>query len=351
LWFLEGLPNLAAALLELQSALLDRAESDQQVVLPGFTHLQPAQPVLLSHWWLSHFWALDRDHARLDGVRQRVDVMPLGSAALAGTTYPIDRASLAADLGFGAVSNNSLDAVSDRDFAAEFLFFSTLTSIHLSRLAEGIILFSTPAFGFVELGDAYATGSSLMPQKKNPDLFELARAKAGTLLGRLTGLLAVLRALPSAYDRDLQEDKIPVFEAYDTLTGFLPLLGAALRALTVHPERTEAALTADLYATDLADYLVARGVAFRRAHELVGQAVRLAGQRREPLDQLSPAMLKTLDEAFGDDVAEVFDPRRSVARHESFGGTAPAAVAVQLELARQAMRGRSPRGGEARGEP
>jgi argininosuccinate lyase len=351
LWFLEGLPNLTAALLELQSALLDRAESDQQVVLPGFTHLQPAQPVLLSHWWLSHFWALDRDHARLDGVRQRVDVMPLGSAALAGTTYPIDRASLAADLGFGAVSNNSLDAVSDRDFAAEFLFFSTLTSIHLSRLAEGIILFSTPAFGFVELGDAHATGSSLMPQKKNPDLFELARAKAGTLLGRLTGLLAVLRALPSAYDRDLQEDKIPVFEAYDTLTGFLPLLGAALRALTVHPERTEAALTADLYAPDLADYLVARGVAFRRAHELVGQAVRLAGQRREPLDQLSPAVLKALDEAFGDDVAEVFDPRRSVARHESFGGTAPAAVAVQLELARQAMRGRSPRGGEARGEP
>ena len=158
LWLLDGLPNVKAALLELQSALLDRAQSDQEVVLPGFTHLQPAQPILLSHWWLSHFWALDRDHARLDGVRQRVDVLPLGSAALAGTTYPIDRAALAADLGFSTASFNSLDAVSDRDFAAEFLFFSAMTSIHLSRLAEGIIIFSTPAFGFVEVGDVHATG-------------------------------------------------------------------------------------------------------------------------------------------------------------------------------------------------
>jgi argininosuccinate lyase len=190
-----------------------------------------------------------------------------------------------------------------------------------------------------------------MPQKKNPDVFELARAKAGTLLGRLTGLLATLKALPSAYDRDLQEDKIPVFEAYDTLTAFLPVLGAAIRALIVHPERTRAALTADLYATDLADYLVERGVAFRRAHELVGQAVRLAGERGRRLDQLSLTTLQALDEAFGEDVATVFDPRRSVARHEAFGGTAPAAVALQLDLARQTMRARSPRGGGPRGEP
>lgn len=351
LWLLDGLPNVKEALLELQSALLDRAQSDREVVLPGFTHLQPAQPILLSHWWLSHFWALDRDHARLDGVRQRVDVLPLGSAALAGTTYPIDRAALAADLGFATASFNSLDAVSDRDFAAEFLFFSALTSIHLSRLAEGIIIFSTPAFGFVEVGDVHATGSSLMPQKKNPDVFELARAKAGTLLGRLTGLLATLKALPSAYDRDLQEDKIPVFEAYDTLTAFLPVLGGAIRALIVHPERTQAALTADLYATDLTDYLVARGVAFRRAHEVVGHAVRLAGERGQRLDQLSLTTLQALDEAFGEDVATVFDPRRSVARHEAFGGTAPAAVALQLDLARQTMRARSPRGGGPRGEP
>ena len=351
LWLLDGMPNLKAALRELQSALLDRAQSDQEVVLPGFTHLQPAQPILLGHWWLSHFWALDRDHARLDGVRQRVDVLPLGSAALAGTTYPIDRAALAADLGFGTASFNSLDAVSDRDFAAEFLFFAALTSIHLSRLAEGIILFSTPAFGFVEVGDVHATGSSLMPQKKNPDVFELARAKAGTLLGRLTGLLAMLKALPSAYDRDLQEDKVPVFEAYDTLTAYLPVLGGAIRALIVHPERTQAALTADLYATDLADYLVARGVAFRRAHELVGRAVRLAGERGQPLDRLSLTTLQALDKAFGEDVATVFDPRRSVARHAAFGGTAPEAVALQLELAHRTLSGESPRGEASRGEP
>jgi argininosuccinate lyase len=346
LWLLDGLQDMAAALLELQSALVDRAQSDQQVVMPGFTHLQPAQPILLSHWWLSHFWALDRDHARLDGVRQRVDVLPLGSAALAGTTYPIDRAALAADLGFATASCNSLDAVSDRDFAAEFLFFCALTSVHLSRLAEGVILFSTPAFGFVEVGDDVATGSSLMPQKKNPDVFELARAKAGTLLGRLTGLLATLKALPSAYDRDLQEDKVPVFEAYDTLAAFLPVLADAIRNLTVHPERTQAALTADLYATDLADYLVARGVAFRQAHEVVGRAVRLALERGQPLDQLSPTTLQKLDKAFGEDVAMVFDPSRSVARHAAFGGTAPAAVARQLDLARQTMRARLPRGGD-----
>ena len=212
----------------LQAALLQRAETDMDTLMPGYTHLQRAQPILLSHWWLSHFWPLQRDRQRLADLRPRLAVLPLGSGALAGTAFPVDRATLAHSLGFDRPSENSLDAVSDRDFAAEFLFICTLAGVHLSRLAEAVVLFTAAEFGFFELSDAYATGSSLMPQKKNPDVFELARGKSGALIGWLAGLLATLKGLPSTYDKDLQEDKVPVFSATDTLLQLLPVLAGAV---------------------------------------------------------------------------------------------------------------------------
>ena len=266
LWLLDSAPALAAALIELQRALAERAEQDLETLLPGYTHLQRAQPITLGHWWLSFFWPLQRDRQRLAELTRHAATLPLGSGALAGAPFPIDRQALAAELGCTRVSENSLDGVSDRDFVAEFLFCASLTGAHLSRLAEAVVLFTSAEFAFFELSDAFATGSSLMPQKKNPDVFELARGKAGTLLGLLTGWLATLKGLPSTYDKDLQEDKLPLFAAYDTLLLILPALSGAVRTLTVNAERMRAAIDPALMATDLADYLVRRGIPFRAAH-------------------------------------------------------------------------------------
>ncbi len=306
--------------------------------MPGYTHLQRAQPILLGHWWLSHFWPLQRDRERLAQLRLRTAVLPLGSGALAGTSFPVDRLTLAARLGFPQPSQNSLDAVSDRDFAAEFLFCAALTGIHLSKLAETVILFSTAEFGFFELSDAFSTGSSLMPQKKNPDVFELARGKAGTLLGYLTGLMTTLKGLPSTYDKDLQEDKLPVFQAFDTLMAILPVLAGALQTLTLHPERMRAAIDPAMLATDLADYLVEKGLPFRQAHALAGQAVQLADQEGKNLAALSLAEFQSLDPHFDKDVVLVFDPQRSVARRNVLGGTASEAVQKQLQTAKEKLQ-------------
>lgn len=219
LWVMQTCDALNDSLLGLQRTLLKRAEQDWGVVLPGYTHFQQAQPVLFSHWWLSHFWALERDRRRLHEVRKNTSILPLGCGALAGAGFPIDRFALASELGFSAPAPNSLDAVADRDFAAEFLFWAALLGVHLSRMAEALILYSTREFGFIQLADAYSTGSSLMPHKKNPDPLELIRGKSGILTGKLTGLLATLKGLPSAYDKDLQEDKVPVFEAATPLAS------------------------------------------------------------------------------------------------------------------------------------
>ncbi len=243
LWLLSVNNSLDTAVKNLQSALVHRAESDQDVILPGYTHFQQAQPILLSHWWLSHFWPLERDRERLTQLTRRAAILPLGSAALAGTTFPVDRFVLAKDLGFKAPSPNSLDAVSDRDFAVEFLFWAALTGVHLSRMAEALILYSTIEYGFVTMADEFSTGSSLMPQKKNPDMLELTRGKAGTLIGQLTGLMATLKGLPSAYDKDLQEDKTAVFEAADTMEVLLSVLEGVISTLTVNPERCRNAST------------------------------------------------------------------------------------------------------------
>ena len=253
LWILNNLPALQQSLKDFQQCLVSRAEKDFEIHMPAYTHLQRAQPILVSHWWLSHFWALQRDQTRFDFVRKQAAVLPLGSGAVAGSGFPVDRNALVTALGFERACENSIDGVSDRDFVAEFLFSMTLCATHLSKLAEQVVLFSTAEFGFFILDDAYATGSSLMPQKKNPDVFELTRAKAGSLLGSLTGFLSTLKGLPSSYDKDLQEDKVPVFQAYDTLMMVLPVLTGAIKTLVVDAVKTAAAIDPSVYATDLAD--------------------------------------------------------------------------------------------------
>ena len=339
LWLLEALPALDSALKDLQAAFIERAENDAETLMPGYTHLQRAQPVLLSHWWLSHFWPLQRDRQRLADLRPRLAILPLGCGALAGTPYAIDRDALTDALGFDTPAANSLDAVADRDFAAEFLFISALIGTHLSKLAEQIIIFTSAEFGFFTLDDAFSTGSSLMPQKKNPDPFELARGKAGRLLGYLTGLLTTLKGLPSTYDKDLQEDKEPVFAAFDALIALLPALAGAIRTMTVNTNRMEAALDASMMATDLADYLVGRGVPFREAHALTGQAVRLALETNKSIRELTLPELQHIHPVFDESVYQVFDPWQSVARRQAIGGTAPEAVKEQIRKAKQVMSG------------
>jgi argininosuccinate lyase len=339
LWMLEAVPALSAALIDLQSALVEQAEAAGETPMPGYTHLQRAQPILLAHWWLSHFWPLDRDRDRLTDLLDRVSSLPLGSGALAGTPVPVDRSALAMALGFHAPSPNSLDAVSDRDFAAEFLFCAALTSTHLSKLAEQIVLYTSAEFGFFELADNYSTGSSLMPQKKNPDVFELTRGKAGTLLGLLTGLMATLKGLPSTYDKDLQEDKAPVFAATDTLLTMLPVLSGALRTITIRPARMRAAIDSFMMATDLADYLVEKGLPFRETHALAGKAVRLALEKGVGLEALSVADYQSLHPAFESDVYRALDPLESIKRRTAAGGTAPAAVKKQIQKAKSTLKG------------
>jgi argininosuccinate lyase len=336
LWMIESISEIITMLAGLQRVLLKRAEQDLNLIMPGYTHLQRAQPVLLGHWWLSHFWPLHRDRERFDQLGQRVSIMPLGSGALAGTSLSIDRSALAQELGFTIPSPNSLDAVSDRDFAAEFLFVAALIGVHLSRLAENVILFSTTEFGFFELSDAFSTGSSLMPQKKNPDIFELVRAKSGSLIGLLCGLLSTLKGLPSTYDKDLQEDKVHVFSAYDTLIALLPVLAGAISSLTVQPERMRAAIDPAMFATDIADYLVEAGLPFRQAHHLTGLAIQLSSKLGKSLDQLTLDELNSLtpQPVFRADVATLFDPSISVSRHQAIGGTAHKSVVDQLKQAK-----------------
>jgi len=333
LWLLEAEDHLDALLREVQSSLLARAEADFGVVMPGYTHVQRAQPILLSHWWLGHFWPLSRDRERLNQARRRVSALPLGSGALAGTPVLVDREFLASELGFDQVSLNSLDAISDRDVAAEFLFIAAMIGVHLSRLSEALILFSSAEFGFFDLPDAYATGSSLMPQKKNPDTLELTRGKAGSLIGKLTGLLATLKGLPSTYDKDLQEDKVPVFEAVDALAVMLPVMSGLLGSIRVRPEGLKRALDPAMLATDLADYLVAQGVPFREAHSLVGKVVRFAQEAGLPLDQVPLEDLRQISPVFTENVRQVFDFKASADRRAASGGTASAAVRQQIKQA------------------
>jgi argininosuccinate lyase len=329
-----AIKRIDESLCDLQRALIANAEAHQMALMPGYTHLQRAQPVPVAHWLLSHFWPLQRDRERLRDCRKRLNVLPLGAGALAGNPFSIDRALLARVLGFDGVIANSMDAVGDRDFVAEFLFASALLGTHLSRLAEDLIIYSSAEFGFVTLDDAYATGSSLMPQKKNPDSLELTRGKAGRLIGNLVSLMIVLKGLPSTYNKDLQEDKERLFDTIDTLLMTLPVMAGVIATLRINTERMYAALDDTLLATDIADELVRLGIPFREAHSLVGQLVRAAEGQGVALRNLDLETVRTAHSGLADVWLHVFDMQRSVEQRYTSGGTAAQALREQLAAAR-----------------
>ncbi len=337
LYLLGEIAALRGELVRVQEAIVARAGCHLDVLMPGYTHLQPAQPILFSHWLMSYFWMLQRDRERLDGVEQRTSVLPLGASALAGNAFPVDCKALASELGFEEVAQNSVDAVSDRDFVVEFLFWAAMLQTHLSRLAEDLILWSNPSFGFVEVDERYATGSSIMPQKRNPDSLELLRGKCGRLNGHLLALLTTLKGLPAAYDKDLQEDKEPLFDAVDTLHMTLPIAAGVISTLRVNESRMAAALDDGMLATELADYLVLKGVPFRQSHHLVGRAVRRAEEGGHTLRTMPLELYREIDPRFGPDLYRVLDARRAVERRRVPCGTAPQAVREQIARARKLL--------------
>jgi len=338
LWIRGSIDDLDETIRAAQTSLLDFAEAHRDVVIPGYTHLQRAQPVLLAHWSLAYFEMLMRDRERLREVRTRVNVMPLGSAALAGTAFPINREDLAKSLGFDDVSRNSLDAVSDRDFCVEFLSACSLIMVHLSRLAEDVILYATSEFGFFELGDAIATGSSLMPQKKNPDSMELVRGKAGRVFGDLLALLTTLKGLPLAYNKDMQEDKEAVFDAFDTVSSSLMVTTTVFKNLGVNTDRARAASSGGyMNATELADYLVRKGMPFRDAHEVVGKVVRRAIELGSELEKLSLTELQSFSDLFAEDVHIALSLDQTLKSKSQTGGTSPDTVTSSIAIARKSL--------------
>jgi argininosuccinate lyase len=330
--------DLIDGAVQLQDALFARADEHFGVVMPGYTHLQKAQPVLLSHHLLAYVWMLERDVARLRAARAAADVSPLGSAALAGTTFPLDRRTVAEELGFAGVTANSLDAVSDRDFLLDLTYACAVAMMHLSRLCEELVLWSSEEFGFVTMDDGYATGSSIMPQKRNPDVAELVRGKTGRVYGDLMGLLTVMKGLPLAYDKDMQEDKEGVFDAASTLADCLRACAGMVATLKFDEERMRAGtLGGFMAATDLADHLAARGVPFRDAHEIVGRLVLECERSGRTLRDLTLEDLRAASPAFGDDALAAIDVDAMVSRRVSEGGTGHDAVRAQLVLAHDAL--------------
>ncbi|MBP2655378.1 MAG: argH 1 [Firmicutes bacterium] len=322
--------NIGQLLSDLLAALLETAEKNRDVIMPGYTHLQRAQPILFAHHMLAYFFMLVRDFGRLKGVWERSDIMPLGAGALAGTTFPIDRHFVANELKFGAVYDNSLDAVSDRDYMLEFLSFSSILMMHLSRLSEEIILWSSAEFQFIELDDAHCTGSSIMPQKKNPDVAELVRGKTGRVFGHLMALLTVAKGLPLAYNKDLQEDKEGLFDTIDTVKFSLSIYASMLRGIKVNGTKMLNTLRQDFSnATDMADYLVKKGLPFRQAHEVVGKSVRYCIETGKTLTDLSLDEFKEFSPLFADDILDAITIETCVAARNSYGGTSP----EQVELA------------------
>jgi argininosuccinate lyase len=339
LWLKEAVAETIACLHDLQISLVEVASQNRRVILPGYTHLQRAQPVLLAHHLLAYFEMFERDIGRFADCYARADVLPLGSGALAGVPYPIDREMVARELEFTALSANSIDAVSDRDFVLEYLAASSVAMMHVSRLGEDIILWSTTEFGFIDLPDAYATGSSIMPQKKNPDVAELARGRSGKVYGSLLSVLTTMKGLPLAYNRDLQEDKEPLFAAHDTLTSTLTVLAEMVAHLRFRSQQGRRAAGGFLLATDVADYLTRRGMPFREAHNIVGQLVKYCEDNRKELRQLSLAEYRIFSDAFDEDVLEI-DVASSLRARDVPGGTAPRRVAGAIRRARVILRRR-----------
>lgn len=337
LYVMEVIDQVNEALSELQLAIIEKAEEYPEIIMPGYTHLQPAQPVLFSHWLMSYFWMFDRDKARLQSCKSRTAVSPLGAGALAGNPFPIDRRKIAESLGMDGITMNSMDAVSDRDFVVEFLFAAAMIGVHISRLAEDLIIFSSAPYGYISIDETFTTGSSLMPQKRNPDSLELARGKTGRVISSLITLLVILKGIPSTYNKDLQEDKEALFDSVDTVFLTLPVIAGVLNTITPHAERMGANLDEAMLATDMADYLVEKGVPFRDAHHIVGEVVRLAEDKKVQLSELPLPDLKKISGHFEADIKDVFNFQRSVNNRNTAGGTAPEAVAQQIAQAKKRL--------------
>ncbi len=338
LYLRDAVDHIQSGIRACQVSLLDQAEQHASTVMPGFTHLQVAQPVTFGHHMLAYVEMLARDHERLADVRKRINRLPLGAAALAGTSYPIDREFVARELGFDGVCENSLDAVSDRDFAIEFTSAASLVMVHLSRLSEELILWMSPRFGFIDLADRFCTGSSIMPQKKNPDVPELVRGKTGRVFGHLMGLLTLMKGQPLAYNKDNQEDKEPLFDTVDTLVDTLKIYADMLKGIHVKPEpMRQAALQGFSTATDLADYLVKKGLPFRDAHEAVAQAVRAAEAKKCDLADLTLVELQAFSPLVGEDVFAMLTLEGSLSSRDHVGGTAPDQVMAAVARARERL--------------
>ncbi|WP_390409560.1 argininosuccinate lyase [Lacticaseibacillus jixiensis] len=341
LWLKHRLPEIKEALSGLQSVLVEKAEANADTIMPGYTHMQHAQPITYGHYLLAYFEMFQRDYERFTFTQQHTDMLPLGAAALAGTTFPIDREFVADQLGFDAVYHNSLDAVSDRDFALEFLSNAAILMQHLSRLAEELILWCTYEFNYIEMSDAFSTGSSIMPQKKNADFAELTRGKTGRVYGDLMGLLTTMKALPLAYNKDMQEDKEPIFDAFDTILGSVHIFSGMIESLTVHPQRMHDATLNDFSnATELADYLATKGVPFRQAHEIVGELVLKGIQSGQTLQDMPLADLQKAAPQIEADVYQELTSEAAVNRRTSLGGTAVANVQKEVARAKSVLASR-----------
>lgn len=338
LWAMDACAKLDNAVRSLQQVMLDQATALGDAMMPAYTHMQRAQPVLAAHWMLAHFWPLERDRARVAAASRVAGVLPLGAGAVAGCAFPISRVLLQGSLGFSSLSQNSIDAVGDRDFVAELLFAVAMIATHVSRMAEDLIIYGSSEYGFVQFGDAFTTGSSMMPQKRNPDALELARGSGARAIGDLSTLLSTLKGLPSGYNKDLQDDKRVLFDGVDTVLLVLPAVAGALQETRFNQKRMRSAISSSMMATDLADYLVEKGATFREAHSAIGSLIRECERDGCELDALPVAAFKAAHRLFGDDVLDWLEPTMSVARREVPGGTGPASVSAQLQAARDALR-------------
>ncbi|GFZ43155.1 Argininosuccinate lyase [Saitozyma sp. JCM 24511] len=340
IWLMDETAKVEGYLKDLLNVMVSRAEKEVDAVMPGYTHLQRAQPVRWSHLLLSHAQSFLNDLSRLRQLIPRISVLPLGSAALAGNPYSLDRELLRSELGFMSIGENSMHAVADRDFVVEWMQWASLAMVHMSRMAEDLIIYSSAEFGFVTLSDAYSTGSSIMPQKKNPDSLELLRGKSGRVFGQMAGFMMSLKGVPSTYNKDLQEDKEPLFDCVDTIAAAFRIAEGVVATLTIHPEKMKAACTMDMLATDIADYLVRKGVPFRETHHISGRSVALAEQSGIQISELTMSQWKELSEHFTDDVMDVFDFENSVEKRNAIGGPARVTVQRQVDVARKRIEGK-----------
>lgn len=332
LWLRESINLLFTTISDIVQILTTRADEEIQILMPGYTHLQRAQPVRFSHWLLSHTWSLKNDADKLLQLRKNLNVCPLGSGALAGNPFQINRKKLSDELEFESITQNSMQAVGDRDYIVEFLFWASLTSTHLSKLAEDIIIYSSEEFGFVRLSDSFSTGSSLMPHKRNPDSMELLRGKSGTIMGKCFGFMTTLKGTPSTYNKDLQEDKEALFSTFDMLMDMLKVAGEALKTFKVNENKCKESLTYNMLATDIAYYLVKKGIPFRDAHHIVGKIVSTSETEGIPIQNLSLQKLQSFSSSFTEDIKNIWNFEHSVEQYQTIGGTSLSAVRQQIEL-------------------